>query len=147
MATKVLIVDDEGDMRELLTLMVRSLGGLVQAVPTGQEALIQAAANPPDLIILDILMPGVDGYTTAARLRSTGYTGYILFLSALSVADGIHPVDPTAGVANAYERKPISKAKLADYLAKTAAWSVDQDLHAKLELPLQDKPKEKDDEQ
>lgn len=66
---KVLIVDDERGIRESLTGVVEDEGWHAVAVESGEKALVEAKLSPPDLVFLDIWMPGLDGIETLQRLR------------------------------------------------------------------------------
>jgi len=66
----VMLIDDEADIRLIGEMSLRRVGGWdVVAVSSGSEALALAAAQPPDLILLDVMMPGLDGPATLARMR------------------------------------------------------------------------------
>jgi two-component system CheB/CheR fusion protein len=71
---RVLIVDDNVDAATVLGQLVGMLGHDVALAEDGPAALAAAAATPPDLILLDIGLPGMDGYEVAARLRAAGQT-------------------------------------------------------------------------
>jgi PAS domain S-box-containing protein len=71
---RVLIVDDNVDAATALGLLLRIRGDEVALATDGPAALAAAAATPPDLILLDIGLPGMDGYEVAARLRAAGHT-------------------------------------------------------------------------
>jgi CheY-like chemotaxis protein len=66
----VLIVDDDPDAREVLTDIVENLGLNAQSAEDGRVALETAYSRPPSLILLDLMMPRMDGFSTLARLRS-----------------------------------------------------------------------------
>lgn len=74
MAKKILLVDDEVDLVELLKIRLESNGYDVLAAHNGKECLHEAKANLPDLIILDVLMPEMDGYTTLRELKKEDET-------------------------------------------------------------------------
>lgn len=68
---KVLILDDEPDIRFLVTLGLTRFGSMqVSEAADGDEAVALAVENPPDVILLDVLMPGIDGPGVLARLRA-----------------------------------------------------------------------------
>jgi two-component system OmpR family response regulator len=71
MAT-VLIVDDEPDIRTIVTLSLEGDGFEVRTAASGREALEAITDNPPDLLILDVMMPGMDGFEVLTRLRELG---------------------------------------------------------------------------
>ena len=66
---RILIVEDHDDSRELLRQIVVSFGATVRVAADGHEALAIAAAWTPDLILTDLRMPGMDGFTLLSRLR------------------------------------------------------------------------------
>src|SRR5207253_4694107 len=65
----VLVVDDDADVRQLLAIRLRGQGYEVDTAADGDEALLRVAAGQPDLIFLDISMPGRDGLAVLAELR------------------------------------------------------------------------------
>jgi class 3 adenylate cyclase/CheY-like chemotaxis protein len=82
----ILVVDDEEANRELLRRRLSRLGYSVQVVGAGEAALDAVAARPPDLILLDILMPGLDGFGVLQRLKDNPFTQHIPIIM-LSSAD------------------------------------------------------------
>ncbi|SDL92350.1 DNA-binding response regulator, OmpR family, contains REC and winged-helix (wHTH) domain [Corynebacterium mycetoides] len=103
---KVLVVDDEPNIVELLTVSLRFQGFEVESVSSGQEALKVAHEFRPDAYILDVMMPGMDGFELLGKLRSEGLDGPVLFLTAKdAVEDRIHGL--TIG-ADDYVTKPFS---------------------------------------
>lgn len=66
---RLLVVDDEPTVRELLAATLRFAGFAVTSVATGQEALDAARADPPDLVLLDVMLPDLDGFEVVRRLR------------------------------------------------------------------------------
>lgn len=85
---RILVVDDEPDMRTMLDTVLRRAGFEVTQAPDGQAALDAALARPPDLVITDILMPRLDGWQLCRRLRAERATARvpIIFLSLRSKA-------------------------------------------------------------
>jgi DNA-binding response OmpR family regulator len=82
----ILIVDDTRDNLRLLTQILTQRGYKVHAVSSGEQGLVAAAAASPDLILLDIMMPGIDGYTVCEQLKAKPETAKIpvIFISALN---------------------------------------------------------------
>jgi two-component system OmpR family response regulator len=110
MATRVLVVDDEPHITDLVATAFRYEGFETDQVTSGQAALSQIAANPPDLVILDIMLPDVDGLEVTRRLRSAGVQVPVLFLTA---RDGTE--DKIAGLTvggDDYLAKPFSLEEL-----------------------------------
>ncbi|MCK5224308.1 response regulator [Candidatus Calescamantes bacterium] len=70
MAKKILIVDDQENMRLMLKLTFDEEDFELIEAATGLQAIEKAAAEKPDLIIMDIMMPGIDGYTAITRIRN-----------------------------------------------------------------------------
>jgi two-component system, OmpR family, alkaline phosphatase synthesis response regulator PhoP len=68
--SRVLVVDDNAQNRELLGAFLESIPVLVEMAEDGVEALQQIAANPPDLILLDIMMPRMSGFEVCRKLKS-----------------------------------------------------------------------------
>ena len=71
---RILTVDDEEDIQELLRYTLEREGYEVAGALTGEEALESARANPPGLILLDLMLPGVNGLEVCRRLRAGGAT-------------------------------------------------------------------------
>jgi two-component system OmpR family response regulator len=103
---KVLVVDDEASIRALLSATLRLTGFEVRVATGGREALAAAAEYAPDLVVLDVMMPDLDGFEVAQRLRTSGRPVPVLFLTARdSVEDRISGL--TVG-ADDYVAKPFS---------------------------------------
>jgi DNA-binding NtrC family response regulator len=83
---RVLIVDDEPLNLELLSQELEVLGFEVDEARSGEEALQRTAEHPPDVILLDVMMPGMDGFEVCRRLKATQSTRdvRVIFMTALS---------------------------------------------------------------
>lgn len=78
MEHKILIIDDEDDIREVAALSLESVAGwLVLTANSGAQGLARAAEHQPDAILLDVMMPGMDGPTTFRELRKNPVTADI----------------------------------------------------------------------
>lgn len=109
---RILVVDDSRDNLEILSTRLRFRGYSVDTATTGEEALERVAESPPDLILLDIMMPGLDGYEVARRIRSDPelpFIPIILITARDSTQDKVAGLD--AG-ANDYLTKPINFPEL-----------------------------------
>jgi two-component system, OmpR family, KDP operon response regulator KdpE len=84
----ILIVDDEAQIRKLLTITLQSHDFLVQEAVTAKEGLTAAASHPPDLILLDLGLPDESGHEVLRRLREW-YTNPVIILSVQSTEDDI----------------------------------------------------------
>ena len=113
MAEKILVVDDDIDSLKLIGLMLQRNGYEVIAANAGNQALTRAASDHPDLIILDIMMPDMNGYEVSRRLRRNPETQNIpiIMFTAKTLID-----DKVAGFeagADDYLTKPTHPAELA----------------------------------
>ncbi|MFC7374137.1 response regulator transcription factor [Brachybacterium sp. GCM10030267] len=79
---RLLVVDDEPNIRDLLATSLRFAGFEVFTAATGNEAIREATDNQPDLVVLDVMLPDMDGFTVTRRLRDRGEQYPILFLTA-----------------------------------------------------------------
>ena len=103
---KVLVVDDEANISDLIKVSLKFQGFDVETAENGPEALELAKEYQPDAFILDVMMPGMDGFTLLKKLREDGHDAPALFLTAKDgVEDRIHGL--TIG-ADDYVTKPFS---------------------------------------
>ncbi len=79
---KLLVVDDEPNIRELLSTSLRFAGFEVIAAANGREALEAAETHNPDLAVLDVMLPDMDGFTVTRKLRASGRFFPVVFLTA-----------------------------------------------------------------
>ena len=108
--TRVLIVDDDGPVRRTLARTLGAEGYETALAPDGGAALVEVERDPPDAIVLDAIMPGLDGLAVARRLREKGNAIPILMLTARdSVTDRVAGLD--AG-ADDYLVKPFATEEL-----------------------------------
>lgn len=94
---RILIVEDETTLAETLRRGLTEEHYAVDTVADGRDAVDYALAAPYDVIILDIMLPGLDGFTVCRRLRAAGVASHILMLTALGeVDDRVHGLDSGA---------------------------------------------------
>ncbi len=79
---RLLLVDDEDNLRSMLEAALRHHGFEVAAVANGRDALDAVRSSPPDLVVLDVMLPDLDGFEVCRRLRREGSTIPVLFLTA-----------------------------------------------------------------
>src|SRR5438874_13481152 len=79
---RLLVVDDEPNIVDLLATSLRFAGFEVATASNGPEALRVASSFKPDLLVLDVMMPGIDGFTVVRRLRQAGGGAPVVFLIA-----------------------------------------------------------------
>jgi DNA-binding response OmpR family regulator len=82
MHPSLLIVEDDGPLRDVLTRSLRAEGFTARAVATGGELLEHALANPPDALVIDVGLPDADGRDLCQALRAQGVHAPVLFLTA-----------------------------------------------------------------
>lgn len=110
MAERVLVVEDDPSVRTALERALTYEGYTVATAADGAEALASVAADEPELIVLDVMMPHVDGLEACRRIRARGHTMPILVLTALGeVSDRVDGLD--AG-ADDYMVKPFALEEL-----------------------------------
>jgi two-component system OmpR family response regulator len=113
---RLLVADDERTILDLLCASLRHSGFDVVAANDGHEALTLARSSHPDVLILDVMMPGYDGFEVVARLRAEGLAAPVLFLTARDATE-----DKVKGLnsgADDYVTKPFS---LDEVLARIRA--------------------------
>jgi two-component system response regulator MprA len=107
---RVLVVDDEPAVREAVERALRYEGYDVRSATDGSEALASLSTNPADAVVLDVLMPGLDGLETCRRIRAAGDATPVLMLTARhTVGDRVTGLD--AG-ADDYLVKPFALQEL-----------------------------------
>jgi two-component system, OmpR family, response regulator len=79
---RLLLVDDEDNLRSMLEAALRHNGFVVSSVSNGRDALAAVEVGSPDLVVLDVMLPDLDGFEVCRRLRSDGNRAPVLFLTA-----------------------------------------------------------------
>ena len=105
---KILIVDDERDILELITYNLEREGYRVESVTSGEEALIRALKFLPDLIVLDLMLPGLDGIEVCRRLKRNDATKQIPVLMLTAKSEDSDIVTGLEIGADDYVTKPFS---------------------------------------
>lgn len=82
MSARILVVDDDDEIRAMLDSTLRFSGFEVTQASTGADAIAALASTPPDVVVLDVMMPGVDGFEVVQLIRRRNATLPVLFLSA-----------------------------------------------------------------
>jgi two-component system response regulator MprA len=137
MAERVLVVEDDAPVRRMLERSLGAEGFEVQSAADGGAALVAAERSAPDLVVLDVAMPGLDGLAVCRRLRSKGIEARILMLTARDAVP-----DRVAGLeagADDYLIKPFAIEEVVARLralARRGRSSADQIGYAELSLDL-----------
>ncbi|HMF86852.1 MAG TPA: response regulator, partial [Gemmatimonadaceae bacterium] len=108
----VLIVDDERANRDLLKVMLAPEGLLLLTASSGEEALALLAHQAPDLILLDVMMPGMDGYEVAGKIKGNPATSSVPIIMVTAMDDHkARLLGLNAGVED-FLTKPLDRAEL-----------------------------------
>jgi PAS domain S-box-containing protein len=110
---RVLIVDDERHNRELLEIMLAPEGFLLQIAVSGEEALARVAEQPPDLVLIDVMMPGIDGYEVTTRIKSNLATKHIPVIMITALDDRDARMRGLRAGAEDFLTKPVDRAELS----------------------------------
>lgn len=129
---RILIVDDEPSIRELLSTSLRFAGFGVRTVGNGAQTISAVLEEEPDLIILDVMLPDMNGFSVTKRLRSAGYTAPILFLTAKDDTE-----DKVMGLTvggDDYVTKPFSLDEIIARIKAILRRTIQEDEDAVLEV-------------
>ena len=112
MSHRILIVDDQHDLAGIMADMLSDAGYATRTADNGHDALADIPADPPDLLLLDVHMPGMDGYEVAAMLKADPSTATIpiIMVSAMD-GRGSRLIGLESG-AEDYLSKPVDPAEL-----------------------------------
>ena len=113
--SKILIIDDDADIRDIYSMLLSAQSFLVITAADGEDGLKKAIAESPDLILLDVSMPVMDGFTMLQKLRAAndyGKNAKIIFLTNLNA-------DREDTVKKVVETRPIS------YIVKSSISNVE----------------------
>ncbi len=109
---RVLVVDDDRINRTLLEVMLQPEGFEIESAASGEAALLAIATNPPDLVLLDVLMPGMDGYQVASELKRNPVTRHIPLIMITALDDRDTRMLGLAAGAENFMTKPVDRAEL-----------------------------------
>ena len=125
-STKILVVDDDPDMREALQMILESVGYTVVMAEDGEKCLSKLKEEQPDLLILDLLMPRMDGFGVCKALKDPRYAKYarvpIIILSSVQEGVSQRRYELETGVqldVDDYVEKPIESTVLLERVGKT----------------------------
>lgn len=112
-AARVLVVDDEERNRRLLVAMLEADGHVAMQAADGAQALQFARQTPPDILLLDIMMPGMDGYEVARALKADAATQSIPIVMVTALDDRKARLRGLEAGAEEFVTKPVDRAELA----------------------------------
>ncbi len=118
MQKKILIVEDEESLLKLESILLTTKGYLVQGATTGLAALDAVAAEPPDLILLDIMLPGLDGFEVCQRIKQNPETRSIpvILLTAKKTPEDVARGEEVG--ADQYITKPFKSAMVMETIER-----------------------------
>jgi len=109
---RVLVVDDDPDMQSFLVRMLQAEGMRADAVADGDAALLHSIASPPDLVLLDVLLPGVDGFSVCQRLKDEPATAMVPVVLVTALEDQDSRVRGIRAGADDFLSKPVQREEL-----------------------------------
>lgn len=109
----LLVIEDDADVRDLIADRLRGIGYRVECAATGEEGVALARLETPSLIILDILLPGIDGWEALREIRTASPTRSVSAI-VVSIVDANHP----PAVVDAYIVKPFRSSQIMDKVAE-----------------------------
>jgi two-component system cell cycle response regulator DivK len=120
MSKRVLVIEDEEDNRRIVRDLLTSVGYEIIEAETGEAGVTAAATHLPDLILMDIQLPGLDGYEATRRIKADPALRHIPIIAVTSYALSGDDVKAFAAGCDAYVTKPFSPrallAKIREYL-------------------------------
>jgi two-component system cell cycle response regulator DivK len=117
----ILVVDDEPENVELMARRLARRGFTVRGAATAAEGIVSAKTDPPDLILMDVKMPGMDGYEATAVLKGDPVTAAIPIIALTAHAMQEDRERAVAAGVNGYETKPVDFAKLLEKISALLA--------------------------
>ena len=120
---RVLIVDDDVSVLKFLSAAFQRLGWEVRALADGAAAFDAAREQPPDLVLLDLLMPGLDGYSVLARMRQDEALRAVPVVLPSGEPASVHDAIGRELGATAYLEKPLGLADLRRFLDRLSVRS------------------------
>src|ERR1700679_700225 len=122
MPRTVLVVDDERDTNDILANLVQARGFEPIQVFSGEQALAVIAEKKPDLILLDLMLPDIDGFDLCDRLKRARETNLIPIIMVTALQDAHHRATGVRVGANGYLTKPFTPAQLYEMIDAGLTW-------------------------
>jgi two-component system, cell cycle response regulator DivK len=120
MSKRILVIEDEEDNRRIVRDLLTSVGYEIIEAVTGEEGVQAAATHLPDLILMDIQLPGLDGYEATRRIKANPALHHIPIIAVTSYALSGDDVKAFEAGCDGYVTKPFSPrallAKIREYL-------------------------------
>jgi two-component system cell cycle response regulator DivK len=123
MSKRILVIEDQEDNRRIVRDLLTSVGYEIIEAVTGEEGVTAAASHVPDLILMDIQLPGLDGYDATRRIKANPALRHIPIIAVTSYALSGDDVKAFEAGCNGYVSKPFSPrallAKIREFLQDT----------------------------
>jgi DNA-binding response OmpR family regulator len=120
-AAKILVADDDPEILTMLTLRLQKRGYEVTTASDGEQTLAQARKNPPDLLVLDVMMPGKNGWEVARELRHDEATKNIGIVVLTAIGEKMNEITSPLYGADEFIDKPFEFAELEKKIESTLA--------------------------
>jgi two-component system cell cycle sensor histidine kinase/response regulator CckA len=137
-SARILIVDDERHNRQLLEVMLTAEGFSVLIATSGEEALAAVAKQAPDLILLDVMMPGMNGYEVASRIKGDPATNHIPIVVVSALDDRKARMLALSAGAEDFLTKPIDRIELCLRVRNLLRLKAYGDYHDRYSQALED---------
>jgi two-component system cell cycle response regulator DivK len=123
MSKRILVIEDQEDNRRIVRDLLTSVGYEIIEAVTGEEGVTAAESHVPDLILMDIQLPGLDGYEATRRIKANAALRHIPIIAVTSYALSGDDVKAFEAGCNGYVSKPFSPrallAKIREFLQDT----------------------------
>jgi len=123
---RILVVDDEPPIREILKFQLENAGFLVTTADDGEQGLQSVEENPPDLVLLDLMIPRMDGYEVCRRIKTAYETRHIPVIILTARGELNEKLKGLENGANDYVTKPFSMPELLMRVRNVLTWSQSQ---------------------
>ncbi len=123
---RILVVDDEPPIRDILKFQLENAGFVVNCAETGEEGLRLVETEPPDLVLLDLMIPEMDGYEVCRRLKSAYGSRHIPVIMLTARGELAEKLKGLENGANDYVTKPFSMPELLMRVQNVLSWSQSQ---------------------
>jgi CheY-like chemotaxis protein len=129
---RILVVDDDLNLLQMVRLMLERVGHEVETTNKGAEGIARAAQMKPDLAIIDIMMPDLDGYNVVRRMRADPATARIPILVLTARSQEMDKQTAMRAGANAFLSKPVTAQQLTERVNSVLEMGVDYHVHTGL---------------
>jgi PAS domain S-box-containing protein len=137
-SARILIVDDERHNRQLLEVMLATEGFSVLMATSGEEALAVVAKQAPDLVLLDVMMPGMNGYEVASRIKGDPATNHIPVVMVTALDDRKARMLGLSAGAEDFLTKPVDRIELCLRVRNLLRLKAYGDYHDRYSQALED---------